>query len=935
MLRDLDSVASNLSYWANVETLYLRTDISDASNKFTDLEADLIKLYAAVLELEVELVDTVSDGFAARVVMNHIRTVSWKDQIRDISTYHTNAKNTFDRCKIAVDQHGKVKKWISDYRPETAHNDALERTGVDQKYRTCGQWLLNTPQFKDWSSAEPTSDSRFLWLRGTTGTGKSTLLTRITQWHLDRASLYPGHRLAYFYCSRGADRNSKHSYQSVLRALLRQAAYDPVNGRISTQLLHTYKNAGGDSEDLQPLSFAACNELLHEIVRSGVKLRIIIDALDECDAPKTLLKALKDASEVIPGGLEVLVSSRHEVHVDEKIPNVVIINLTKSSSETDMITYIQTEVNERDDDERLLKGKHPDLETRLIEILGRRAGGMFIWVQLQLSFFLNRKTPFVRRDTVEKYLDQLNTSSVADEKDLSIAYNDIFERNTSENDLERIHASKIYKIVLCSICPLSITTIVVAVAFRENGVVTDKTVDAQYIRELTRDFLVETRDETLEFAHVSVKDYLQGEHRSEYSNTKCHAQLALTCLQYTYSCEWAIYKASMAHDAFLWYASRYWGEHCIQLSKEDRQTLGISDQLINWLLKGSGSTTFQNWLRGDPRFNEILRIDKTYPLYLASFCCSDSGSPVFAAAIWNLVEILQELLSVGRASDMILTSEELDLTPLSLASWRGNEAAVELLLTIEEVDVNSRDSFGQTPLSYAAANGNQAVVKLLLATEGVDVNSIDDNSHTPLSYAAANGHQAVVRLLLATEGVDVNLTDDNGQSPLLLAAKKRHTAVVELLLETDDIDVNLQDTRDRTALLLATHEGCSAVVKLLLAAEKIDVNLKEATLNFTPLSLAAWRGDEAIVGLLLASGKADVNSVDNCDRTPLSFAAEYGCDTVVELLLETEGIGVDLACKAGHTPQFYAMMKGHEAIVQRLLATGKVDNALKNHVRPP
>jgi hypothetical protein len=163
----------------------------------------------------------------------------------------------------------------------------------------------------------------------------------------------------------------------VLQALLRQAAYDPIKGEISMYVLDAYINAGGDSVDLQPFSFTKCETLLHGILESGIKLRIMIDALDECDEPKELLKALRGASRAMPGGLELLVSSRYEVHVDEKLSNAVIVDLGESVSETDMITYITTEVDDREKDERILKGKYPDLEGRLIEILCRRAGGMY------------------------------------------------------------------------------------------------------------------------------------------------------------------------------------------------------------------------------------------------------------------------------------------------------------------------------------------------------------------------------------------------------------------------------------------------------------------------------------------------------------------------------------------------------------------------------
>jgi len=139
----------------------------------------------------------------------------------------------------------------------------------------------------------------------------------------------------------------------------------------------TYTIAGGDSADLQIFNFTRNWEpLFHSILKSKIKLRILIDALDECDDPRELLIVLRHAYEVIPGGLELLVSSRHEVHVDDKFPNAVTIDVRSDSSESDMDTYITTEIYNRDNDDRILEGNYPDLEGKLVRILNNRAGGM-------------------------------------------------------------------------------------------------------------------------------------------------------------------------------------------------------------------------------------------------------------------------------------------------------------------------------------------------------------------------------------------------------------------------------------------------------------------------------------------------------------------------------------------------------------------------------
>ena len=96
------------------------------------------------------------------------RSATWKELVGNITSYHEACKVTLDRCKMEIDQNAKIKKWVSEIRPEQAHDDALDRTQVARKYRDCGQWLLDHDSFKNWSSsAKEETDCRILWLRGT------------------------------------------------------------------------------------------------------------------------------------------------------------------------------------------------------------------------------------------------------------------------------------------------------------------------------------------------------------------------------------------------------------------------------------------------------------------------------------------------------------------------------------------------------------------------------------------------------------------------------------------------------------------------------------------------------------------------------------------------------------------------------------------------
>ncbi|KAH0556074.1 hypothetical protein GP486_005987 [Trichoglossum hirsutum] len=407
-----------------------------------------------------------------------------------------------------------------------------------------------------------------------------------------------------------------------------------------------------------------------------------------------------------------------------------------------MVTYITTEIREREEDEWILEGKYPGLEEQLIEILCRRAGGMFRWVQLQLSLFLKPRVRFYRYETVKKHLKLLNTSSVAGEKDLNAAYDAMFDRNTADGGLEREHASKIYKILLCYKYPLSMDIITEAVAFNENNGLEGGGIGPPYIRRLAQDFIAETRWGKFEFAHVSVRDYLQGERQSDYSDAKCHAEAARTCL-------------------------RFWGEHCTQLSKEDRQGLGVSETVLDW----------------------FVRISDSVPIFLHKVNCAIR--PISAACVWNLIEAVEELLSGDRAYD--------------------------LHLSLGDIGADAKDVYGRTPLSWAAIGGHEAVVRLLVERDDVKADSKDRRDRTPLSYSAEEGHEMVIQLLVDRGDIEADSRDKYGRTPLCFAAGQGSWEVVQLLIDRGDVEADSKDHFGRTSLSYAATRSYKAVAQLLEA----------------------------------------------------------------------------------------------------------------------
>ena len=112
--------------------------------------------------------------------------------------------------------------------------------------------------------------------------------------------------------------------------------------------------------------------MLRRVTSQARETVILIDALDECEDPEDLLLCLKEVEDDNSCRTRLFLSSRMHVNVSKIYENIVP---TPGGNEADLVFYIRNEVGNRKT-RRLLDGKRPDLEGRLIETLTRQAQGM-------------------------------------------------------------------------------------------------------------------------------------------------------------------------------------------------------------------------------------------------------------------------------------------------------------------------------------------------------------------------------------------------------------------------------------------------------------------------------------------------------------------------------------------------------------------------------
>jgi ankyrin repeat protein len=178
--------------------------------------------------------------------------------------------------------------------------------------------------------------------------------------------------------------------------------------------------------------------------------------------------------------------------------------------------------------------------------------------------------------------------------------------------------------------------------------------------------------------------------------------------------------------------------------------------------------------------------------------------------------ILAKVVCYVKLAESLLPQNRVNVN-LNHLTWRlfqalkeGDVVEVQMLLSRDDIDANSKYIGGVTPLMEAAENGHKAVVQSLLRRS--EVNSKDNMGRTALWYAAQNGHTGVVGLLLGRHDVDSDSKEDIGCTPLMIAAQNGHKGVVRLLLQRDDIDLICQNLYDDTLLTVAADNGHEKVV---------------------------------------------------------------------------------------------------------------------------
>ena len=273
---------------------------------------------------------------------------------------------------------------------------------------------------------------------------------------------------------------------------------------------------------------------------------------------------------------------------------------------------------------------------------------------------------------------------------------------------------------------------------------------------------------------------------------------------------------------------------------------------------------------------------------------------------------------------------------LGIAAERSHLIALERLLEVKGIDVNTRDSRGRTALVTAILRWSPSsrlrrnprtlaameTIKKLL-TKKADVTVPDDQGLTALMHAVPKGGYhawaaspeklALIKLLLEKSPSGLELRDKNGETALM---KAQHGTVFELLVKAG-ANPNAQDNKGETLLMKIAHNPwyryrnqTIAITKALIKAKgNINLQNKEGETALSLLIRRPGRKNTMEMVNLLVESKANLDIQNSKGETVLMAAIDRDRTEIVKLFIQA-GANVNKQDSNGKTALKRAIEKG-------------------------
>lgn len=295
-----------------------------------------------------------------------------------------------------------IRRWLSPSNQEPEYYQEHFKNEEKKRFPETCKWILDNESFKSWcggstvagSASELTvpgspsdstaSDSAsvitlsasapgILWISAIPGAGKSVLASFLVNNVPDFARRT---RKIHFFCD-NTD-TTRNSAVEVLRSLVYQLYTFATHEHASFDSLLSetvQRSTQGNATQLQTLW--GLFEAFIAVEEDKTALVVVIDALDECNDRKHLIKCFANAAHSHPQ-LKVLFTSRREEDICHHMSNLNIqeIRLGQKEVDSDIALFLEGKI-EKPRYHRLRR--NPSVKALVLKRLKEGSQGMFLW----------------------------------------------------------------------------------------------------------------------------------------------------------------------------------------------------------------------------------------------------------------------------------------------------------------------------------------------------------------------------------------------------------------------------------------------------------------------------------------------------------------------------------------------------------------------------
>ncbi|KAF4447503.1 hypothetical protein F53441_8987 [Fusarium austroafricanum] len=804
---------------------------------------------------------------------------------------------------------------IADYRidPKSLDNDL-------------NQWLVRDQLFVRWRSS-----TGLLWLRGTAGSGKTTLMKQA----LDTCMKEPKSiHLTYSFSPSGSElpRTRFGLFRSLLHQLIPQSpeAFKDIKARfdkIQSSLPPKQQVAWNTQEIFDDLI-----KILPKVLKSH-SITIYVDGINYSEG-ETATKLVQGFSKLI----EKCQAPAKDPTLAENTLKIIFSSTVCPAKDPFPKSYIQVDEKNGPSLRRFLEGHLSNIDFNTQQLVLSKSGTSFISARLitnHLKFFGPAQSSLIQQPSPTPAPTNLL---------LETYFQDMLYQGG--NGL-----LSLLKWCCLSSRPLTLPELRVALAIdiTEAGSIRDLSQAESFSRygtdeslqswiKTTSLSLLETVNvsgqRVVKTIHDSVSSFFiskglnllsQGSHGPDASITplqQAHYSIATSLLRYitllSKEPQWESMTRTQPTLQLFGYSGANWSHHisAAGLGKTEAskiiKLLGLSsDQTLKVLVKlGQGSPTL-----GDLHGTHWAHLFAIYGhAYLLSVAVKKSGNgvldvqdlqkrtPLHLAALYGHSTVSKQLLKSGAKTSARTTNGN---TALHFAALQGHQSIMKYLVERDPSLVSAMDNQSQTPLFSAVFRGGSSAIKFLFDSRA-DIRALDTYNNSILHHAVTTDKSSILKLFI-DRGADLNWQNGQGRTPLHVAIVGGHASAVKSLLESRS-RTDISDNAGRRALHEAVASGNKSLTQLLLKYT-VDVDARDNE-GQAPLEYAVQSSHKSLVKLLLEV-KANVNGMDRYGFKMIMVAVRASDEKLTRILLEGNP-DLDQLSHERHTVAFYAVFKGRD-----------------------